>query len=61
LSCVYDFNQVSERVRWLRSAFKPHANAMLDRWQEQDRLKIGSEAAKINRKELIRMAENVSD
>jgi hypothetical protein len=53
---VYDFNQDAEKVRWLKTAFKPHANAMLDRWQEQDQLRIGVAKAKEKRQELIRRA-----
>ena len=56
MSCVYDFTQDAEKVRWLRTAFMPHANAMLDRWQEQDRKQIGAVAAKEKRQALIRMA-----
>jgi hypothetical protein len=55
---VYDFNQDAEKVRWLKTAFKAHANAMMDRWQEQDRLRIGVAKAKEKRQELIRLAEN---
>lgn len=57
MSHVYDFKQDSEKVRWLKTAFKPHANAMLDRWQEKDRLQIGNAAAKAKRQELIRLAD----
>jgi hypothetical protein len=55
---VYDFSKDAEKVRWLKMAFKPHANAMLDRWQEKDRLKIGVAKAKEKRQELIRKAES---
>lgn len=56
MSHVYDFNQDSEKVRWLTTAFMPHANAMLDRWQEKDRLKIGFEKAKEKRQQLTKLA-----
>ena len=55
---VYDFTQDSEKVRWLKTAFKPHANAMMDFWQEKDRLRIGFAKAKEKRQELIARAVN---
>ena len=56
MSGIYNFNFDSEKVRWLKTAFKPHANAMLDRWQEQDRKTMGVEKAKVKRQELTRLA-----
>lgn len=58
MSNVYDFNQDSEKARWLRTAFKPHANAMLDRWQAQDAKEIGEVKAKEKRTKIIEMARN---
>lgn len=38
---VYDFNQDSERVRWLKTAYRPHGYAMLERWREQKTKQVG--------------------
>lgn len=65
MSHVYNFNIDSEKVRWLTKVYPPHANAMLDRWQEKDRLQIGMAAAKEKRQLLISqaraLASNSSD
>lgn len=47
----YDFSQDSEKVRWLKTAFKPHGRAMLERWRDADTKQIGFEAA--NKKMLM--------
>lgn len=54
---VYDFNNECCWVRWLRIAYKPHANAMLDRYQMQMQRKVGEEKAKQFRKRLIELAK----
>lgn len=56
---IYDFNKDSEKARWLSTAFKPHANAMLDRWQEQDAKQIGAEKAKEKRQQIIELAKTI--
>lgn len=59
MSGTYDFNQESEKARWLATAFKPHANAMLDRWQAQDAKEIGAVKAKEKRQQIIEMAKTI--
>ena len=61
MSGIYDFNQDSEKARWLSTAFKPHANAMLDRWQKQDEVVVGKEAAKEKRQQIIEMAKTLME
>ena len=57
---VYDFNQDSEKVRWLKGAVKAHVNAMLDRWQMQDALVIGVVKAQQKRAMLVQQARGES-
>jgi len=59
LNGTYDFNQDSEKARWIATAFKPHANAMLDRWQEQDAKVMGAVKAKEKRARIIEMAKTI--
>lgn len=58
MSGIYDFSQKSEKIRWLKTAFPPHARAMLDRWQAQDAKEIGAVKAKEKRTKIIEMARN---
>ena len=58
---IYDFNQDSEKARWLSTAFKDHANAMMDRWQKQDEVVVGKEAAKLKRQQIIQMAKTLME
>ena len=57
MSGVYDFNLDSEKVRWLKNSYSPHALAMLDRWMEQDAKVMGIEKAVEKRKMLIQQAK----
>jgi len=61
VSGVYDFNQDGEKARWVSTAFKAHANAMLDRWQEQDAKEIGAVKAKEKRQQIIQMAKTLME
>jgi len=57
LSGIYDFNQDSEKVRWLKNSYSLHALAMLDRWMAEDAKVIGMEKAVEKRKMLIQQAK----
>jgi hypothetical protein len=56
---IYDFNNESEQARWIATAFKPHALAMLDYWQANDAKVIGAVKAKEKRARIIEMAKTI--
>ena len=60
MSGIYDFNQDSEKVRWLKTAFPPHARAMLERWRNQDEKLIGKTKAQEKMLDLIKQAKEES-
>lgn len=50
---VYDFNQDSEKIRWLKTAFKPHAIGILDKWRNEKAKQVGQVKAQEWMLELI--------
>ena len=60
MSGIYDFSQDSEKVRWLKTAFPPHARAMLERWRNQDEKMIGKTKAQEKMMYLIKQAKEES-
>lgn len=57
MNCVYDFNQDSEKIRWLKTAFKPHAHGMLDRWRSEKAKQVGQVKAQEWMLEIIKQAK----
>ena len=56
---TYDFNQDSERVRWLKTAFQPHGKAQLERWRDEKQKQVGFKAANEWMLEIIRKAKEL--
>ena len=56
---VYVMSRECCKARWLSTCFKPHGDAMLDRWQKQDALMLGEKKAKARRTELIAMSKKM--
>jgi hypothetical protein len=59
MSGVYDFNQDSERVRWLKTAMPAHGRAMLDRWRSEKQKQVGFEEANKWMLDLIKQAKEI--
>lgn len=55
---TYDFNTDKDKVRWLRTAYKPHGKAMLDRWRKQKTFEIGRAKAELWMLDLIKRAKD---
>ena len=57
---TYDFNQDSERVRWLKTALPSHGRAQLERWRDEKQKQVGFKSANVWMMVLIKQAKEIS-
>lgn len=54
---TYDFNEDSERVRWLKTSLPAHGRAQLERWRDQKQKQVGLKTANEWMLDLIKQAK----